>query len=864
MMQAKVPPHDLDAEKSVLGAILIDRDAIITVAEILRAEHFYDERHQIIYAAIESLFEKRQPIDVVTLTNQLKKTKQLGDVGGATTIGELSNAVSTSSNVGAYAKIVKECAMKRAIISVSAQLTELAFDESKEIENIVDTAEQKVYELSQSQSTRSFIPIKEALAESFERLDELQKNGGQLRGVQTGFADLDSLLAGLQKSNLIILAARPGIGKTAFALNMAQFAAVVAKKRIGFFSLEMSREELVDRLLVGQADIDAWRLKTGRLDQQDYLKLSDAMGVLADAQIFIDDTPGLSVFEMRTKARRVMSEQGIDLLIVDYLQLARGRTVDNRVQEVAEISQGLKNIARELRIPVLALSQLSRAIESRGERVPQLSDLRESGCLAGESLVYLPDSGRSVPIHDLVGKSDFRVLAMNQETYQLEPAEVSNVFSTGVKPVYQMTTQLGRSIRATGNHKFFTMQGWKRLDELKVGDHIAVPRELTQTTQQTMTNEELGLLGHLIGDGCTLPKHAIQYTTREKDLAATVASLAAKTFEDRVLPRIQEERSWYQVYFPATRGLTRGKHNPISEWLSDMHTFGLRSYEKFVPEKVFEQPNEAIGIFLRHLWATDGCINCVATKQKYPRIYYASSSKKLAQDVQTLLLKVGINSRLTQVSQKEKGRDQYNVDVTGDDIRRFIETIGAVGAYRKASLAAVHQYMSSHSSNTNRDIIPADVWKQYVIPSMKSQNISQRKMQKDLENKYMGTGIFKQNISRKRAEKLARIVKSEEIYNLSRSNIYWDKIKKIEFDTELEVYDITVPSQHNFVVNNVIAHNSIEQDADVVMFLYRKDDDIREAVNLKVAKHRNGPLGEVDLYFKGDRIKFFGMETRRM
>lgn len=386
---AKLPPHDLDAERAVLGAVMIDPDAVVQVAEVLRPEHFYEEPHRQIYQAMQDLFENRQPIDVVTLTAQLKKMKELSAVGGASTIAELSNSVSTAANVKHYAQIVKDSWVKRSVISISGELTTMAFDEGKEALQLVDTAEQQIFALSQNQMARNFTPIKVALAESFERLDELQRNSGELRGVATGFADVDNLLAGLQKSNLIILAARPGVGKTAFALNIAQFAAVTAKKKVGFFSLEMSREELVDRLLVSQADIDAWRLKTGRLSQQDFLKLSDAMGVLADAQIFIDDTPGLTIFEMRTKARRLMTEHGIDLLVVDYLQLARGRTTDNRVQEVAEISQGLKNIARELRVPVIALSQLSRAIESRGEKTPQLSDLRESGSIEQDADVVM-------------------------------------------------------------------------------------------------------------------------------------------------------------------------------------------------------------------------------------------------------------------------------------------------------------------------------------------------------------------------------------------------------------------------------------------------------------------------------------------
>lgn len=388
-VSGRIPPQNLDAEASVLGAILLDTEAIVSVADVITPDSFYLPAHQHIYAAMEALYEKRQPIDVVTLTNQIKKMKKLTEVGGTTAIAELSNVVPTAANAKHYALLVAEAFVKRRLISMSAEMNELAFDPSKDVTDIMDLAEQRVFALSQTQNKKAFTPIKDTLVESFERLDELQKHSGELRGVPTGFADLDRCLAGFQKSNLIILAARPGTGKTAFALNMAQHMSVVSKKRVGFFSLEMSREELVDRLLVSQADIDAWKLKTGRLDQQDFLKLSDAMGVLADAQIFIDDTPALTIFEMRTRARRLKVEHDIDMLVVDYLQLAHGRTKDNRVTEVAEISQGLKNIARELKVPVLALAQLSRAVESRTEKTPQLSDLRESGSIEQDADVVM-------------------------------------------------------------------------------------------------------------------------------------------------------------------------------------------------------------------------------------------------------------------------------------------------------------------------------------------------------------------------------------------------------------------------------------------------------------------------------------------
>ena len=392
---SKLPPHDLTAEASVLGAILIDPEAFYQVVDQIRPASFYDPAHQLIFQAMMELYDHRAPIDVVTVTNQLKKTKHLSGIGGSAKVAELSNQVSTSANVSHYAQLVAETYLRRSMISAAAELTQLAFDETQETPDIIDSSEQKIFALSEQRQYRAFIPLRESLAESFERLDELQKSGSDLRGLSTGLQDMDRLLAGLQRSNLIILAARPGMGKTALALNIAQHAAVKDRRKVGIFSLEMSREELVDRLLVAQADIDAWKLKTGRLDQQDFLKISDAMGVLAEAAIFIDDTPGLSIFEMRTKARRLAMEHQVDLLVVDYLQLSHGRTLDNRVQEVAEISQGLKNIARELRIPILAVSQLSRAVESRGEKVPQLSDLRESGSIEQDAdvvmFLYLKD-----------------------------------------------------------------------------------------------------------------------------------------------------------------------------------------------------------------------------------------------------------------------------------------------------------------------------------------------------------------------------------------------------------------------------------------------------------------------------------------
>lgn len=390
MPNTRIPPHSDEAEKSILGAILIDKDAIVDIAILLRPDMFYNENNGTIFEAMVSLYENRDPIDVLTVADWLKKNKLLDRVGGKSYLSELSNEVPVASHVGKYAQIVRETHIKRKLISAGATMGEMGFDEGKPLGEILDKAEQEIYSLSQASVRRSFIPIKDALAESFDRLDTLQNSQDGLRGVPTGFSDLDKMLAGMQDSNLIILAARPGIGKTAFATNIAQYVAVEKKMPVGYFALEMSNLEMVDRMLVSQANIDAWKLKTGNLKDDDFARLSEGMGVLAESPLYIDDTPGQSILEIRTKARRLHSQVGVKLLIVDYLQLCVGdKSYESRVQEVGAISQGLKNLARELKIPVLALSQLNRGVESRTDKTPMLADLRESGSIEQDADVVM-------------------------------------------------------------------------------------------------------------------------------------------------------------------------------------------------------------------------------------------------------------------------------------------------------------------------------------------------------------------------------------------------------------------------------------------------------------------------------------------
>lgn len=389
----KVPPQNLEAETSLLGCLLIDKDAIVKIADIVKPDDFYLDSHALIFEAMTKLYEKRLPIDMLSLTNRLVEMNKLEDFGGRSYLVTLTNTVPSASHVVSYAQIVAEKATLRRLINAAGEITNLAFQQEKEVSQLLDKAEQALFGVSQKYLKRNFIPIKDVLTEAFERIDELHREKGKLRGIPTGFADLDNKLAGFQKSDLVVLAARPSMGKTSLALDIARFMATRVKVPIGIFSLEMSKEQLVDRLLCAEAGVDLWKMRTGHLsdndDDDDFPRIGHAMGVLSEAEIYIDDSATANVMEIRTKARRLQSERNLGMLIVDYLQLMEGRTSENRVQEIAEITRSLKGIAKELNIPVLALSQLSRAVESRTPPIPKLSDLRESGSIEQDADVVM-------------------------------------------------------------------------------------------------------------------------------------------------------------------------------------------------------------------------------------------------------------------------------------------------------------------------------------------------------------------------------------------------------------------------------------------------------------------------------------------
>ncbi|AKM82059.1 TPA: replicative DNA helicase [Candidatus Berkelbacteria bacterium] len=388
---AKIPPQNVEAEQSVLGSLLLDKDALLKIADFLKPDDFYRSDHGDIYRAILKLYEKRQPIDVVTLTDLLEKDKRLKEIGGASYLATLVNSVPTAANIVTYAQIIQQKATLRRLISAATTIAQLGYDETTEIESILDQAESSLFGVSQNYIKQYFTSIKDILSDSFERIDKLHRDKGTLRGVPTGLRDLDNLTAGLQQSDLIILAARPSLGKSSFALNIADHVACDEKVPVGIFSLEMSKEQVIDRLLCSRGSVDSWKLRTGNLDDEDFGKLNYAMGVLSEAPIFIDDSPIVNVMEIRTKCRRLQADHGLGLIVIDYLQLLQGtsKQSDSRVQEVSEISRNLKSLARELNVPVMALSQLSRGVEHRDNKRPMLSDLRESGSIEQDADIVM-------------------------------------------------------------------------------------------------------------------------------------------------------------------------------------------------------------------------------------------------------------------------------------------------------------------------------------------------------------------------------------------------------------------------------------------------------------------------------------------
>jgi replicative DNA helicase len=866
----RVPPHNIEAEESLLGAMLLSKDAIASAVELVSPEDFYKPAHGHLYEAIQTLYGRGEPVDPVTVAEELRRANLLEALGGKQAILRIQVGTPAAANAAHYARIVEEHALLRRLIAVAGEIAEMGYDMPEDVTNTLDRSETLIFEVANRRLSSSLKGIYPALQESLEQLESLFERDGSMTGVPSGFVDLDEITLGFQPSNLIVVAARPGQGKTSLALGAASHVALETRKPVVFFSMEMGYLELTQRMLASEAGVNSRLLRTGRIPESDWTKISHAVGRLAEAPFYIDDNAHLTVMEMRAKCRRLKALHGdLGLVVVDYLQLmSTPRRSENRQVEVSELSRGLKILARDLETPVMALSQLNRSLEYRTDKRPMLADLRESGCLTGDTRLLRADDGSEITLAELVrtGARDIPVWSLD-ESWRLVPATLTHAFPSGTKPVFRLRLASGRELRATANHKFRTVDDWVPLGDLAVGSRIAVPR-LAPGPDSTVRwpEPEIVLLAHLLGDGSIRRRQPLFYvSTDEANLEAV--RQAAESFG--VTARREQAKGCWRLNLPAPFHLTHGRQNPIAAWLDRLGVFGCRSHEKFVPPAVFELPEDQLVTFLRHLWATDGSVTLRPDGQPGPagRVYYATTSRRLADDVQGLLLRLGIQSRLKSTT-KQGYRACYQVDVYGvEGQQRFCEIVGVHGE-RGAACERLLAAIAGRIPNPNADTIPAEI-RTRIVTAMARAGISHRDLAAALGEQYCGSYLLgsdhRPRASRRdRVEAIARAVEDKDLLRLATSDVAWDRIVAIEPLGEEEVFDATVLGTHNFVANGVVAHNSIEQDADIVMFIYRDDaynpeSSDKGTAEIIVAKHRNGPTAKVRLAFLEHLTKFANM-----
>ena len=860
----RTPPQDMAAEQSVLGSMLISKDACAEVSEVLRGTDYYRPAHETIHDAIIDLYGRSEPVDMITVAAELQRRGELERIGGAPYLHTLSANVPIAANAGYYAEIVREKAILRRLVDAGTRIVQIGYAGEGEVDDIVDQAQAEVFKIADKRGGEDYAPLSDIMDGVLDEIEAIGNREAGLYGVPTGFADLDELTNGLHSGQMIIVAARPAMGKSTLALDFCRAASIHNNLSSVFFSLEMTRSEITMRLLSAEAKVPLNHIRNGNMGDEDWTKLARKMGEVSSAPMFIDDSPNMTMMEIRAKARRLKQRHDLKLIVIDYLQLmTSGKKVESRQLEVSEFSRQIKLLAKELEVPIIALSQLNRGPEQRGDKRPMMSDLRESGCLTAETRLLRADNNAEVTLGDLMqsGAKDVPVWALD-ERLKLVPRTLTHAFPSGTKQVFEVTLASGRRVQATGNHPFLTYDGWVPLAELVVGSRVGsvrhVPPPMTITPRDP---DEIVVLAHLLGDGSFVKRQPIRYASVDEANLTAVTEAARRRFG---ITAIRDEYPAARVTtlrLPAPFRLARGRRNPIAAWLDDDGLFGLRSHEKFVPDWVFGLPKEQVGLFLRHLWSTDGCVH-LDEKRGMGRIYYATTSRRLADDVARLLARYNVFTRIKRV--RKKGyRDSFHVHVVGAENQlRFCDDIGVHGA-RGQQVERVAVALRDVRPNTNLDTVPHEVWGR-VREVLAEQGMTHREFASAMGTSFGGSTMWKHSPSRERMARVAEVLGDAELEVLATNDIYWDSIASVEPIGEQEVYDATVLGVHNFVANGIALHNSIEQDADMVILLHRDDVYEKESTrpgeaDLIVAKHRNGPTRDLTVAFQGHYSRFVDM-----
>lgn len=1003
------PPQDMAAEQSVLGGMLLSKDAIADVLEKLRPGDFYRPAHQNVYDAILDLYGRGEPADAVTVAAELDRRGLLRRVGGAPYVHTLISTVPTAANAGYYASIVAEKALLRRLVEAGTRVVQYGYAgaEGADVAEVVDRAQAEIYDVTEGRTSEDFVPLEDLLQPTMDEIDAIASNGGISRGVPTGFTDLDEVTNGLHPGQMIIVAARPGVGKAlaldtllptpwgwttmgdvavgdelldadglptrvvaatdvmlgrpCYEIEFSDGTVIVADaehqwptsrgirttamlrsgadtiaagraggsrrggaatllrrrtaleinwiRRIGsvavrcvevdnpqhiylagngrvpthnstlgldfmrscsiknrmasvIFSLEMSKSEIVMRLLSAEAKIKLSDMRSGRMSDDDWTRLARRMSEISEAPLFIDDSPNLTMMEIRAKARRLSQKADLKLIVIDYMQLmSSGKKYESRQQEVSDFSRSIKLLAKELSVPVVAISQLNRGPEQRTDKRPMVSDLRESGCLTASTRILRADNGSEVTFGELMSTGERPLVWSLDERKRMVARPMTNVFYSGHKEVFKLRLASGREVEATANHPFLTMDGWTPLGELTIGDRLAVPRRVPEPVQtQRMDDSEIILLAHMIGDGSCVKRQPIRYASVDQANLVAVTAAAAHFGVTAVRDEYPAARVT-TLRMPAPYRLTHGKRNPIAAWLDKLGLFGLRSYEKFVPQEVFALPNDQVPLFLRHLWATDGSVRWDA-KYRQGRVYYATTSRRLVDDLAQLLLRVGVCGRIKRV-RKAGYRDRWHLSIDGlQNQRIFLKHVGVHGERGIKAQQALSE-LEVVQAHSNVDTVPKEVWTS-ARSLIAGQGMTHREFAAAMGTQFCGSTMWKHSPSRSRLHRAAALLEDRELHDLAANDVFGDRIVEITSIGDQDVYDGTVTSTHNFIANLVSVHNSLEQDADMVILLHRPDaferDDPRGGeADLILGKHRNGPTKTITVAHQLHLSRFTNM-----
>ncbi|WP_436433943.1 replicative DNA helicase [Kocuria marina] len=769
-------PHDNQAEQSVLGGMMLSKDAIADVVEVLRGVDFYKPAHENIYDAIVSLYGRGEPADAITVGDELTKNGEIERIGGIAYLHSLIASVPTAANAGFYAEIVRERAVLRRLVEAGTKIVQLGYAHDGEVDDIVNEAQGEIYQVAERRTAEDYVPLKDVMEATVDEIEAAGNRSG-MQGVPTGFIELDELTHGFQGGQMIVIAARPAMGKSTLALDVARSASIKHNMTSVIFSLEMSRNEIAMRLLSAEGTLNMQDLRAGTLQDEQWAKIAQIMGKMNEAPLFIDDSPNMSLMEIRAKCRRLKQKHDLKLVVLDYLQLmSSGKKVESRQQEVSEFSRALKLLAKELDVPVVALSQLNRGSEQRQDKKPQVSDLRESGCLTGDTRILRADTGAETTMRALYesGERDIPVWALADDLrYVTRP--MTHVFSTGVKPVFRLKLASGRELRATANHKFFTYDGWRALDSLSVGDRLGIPRHVGAPSEETSWSD---------------------YAVSE--LAFSSASGAVSS----------------------------------------------------LPDELFTLPKRQIRLFLSRLWSAAGSVTVSGSAEGSVRL---TTSHGLAHGVTRLLLRFGIVGSVVRSSSGTAGVEIQDFE----DRLMFLEQIPVEGEHEAAASELLDSLCAEKTAKREIESGLYNAWDEVgrllrdrSVPAEHTSPVAN------------GSGAAPAGVGR--VTQVIEALDTHDLDMMAMNDLYWDRIVSIQEDGVEEVFDATVLGAHNFVANGVAAHNSIEQDADMVILLHREDVYDKESprageADVIVAKHRNGPTKTIVVAFQGHYSRFANM-----